>query len=73
MVAFISPELLTPSKFGFEGSASTLEADIYTFVLVVFQVRGQDRGCQLFVHITKVLTETLVRGVKQTELGHCVV
>jgi len=73
-MAFISPEFLIPSKFGFEGSVSTLEADIYTFVLVVFQARGQDRGCQPFVYITEVLTgETLVRSVKQTKLGHCMV
>ena len=47
--AFMSPELLVPSKFGFKDSIPTLEADIYAFALVTFQVCDLDLGCRLFL------------------------
>jgi len=36
--AFMSPELLVPSKFDLQDSIPTSEADIYAFGLVTFQV-----------------------------------
>jgi len=41
--AFMSPELLVPSKFGFQDSVPTPQADVYAFGLVIFQVCDQDR------------------------------
>ena len=43
-LAFMSPELLVPSKFGIENSIPTKGADIYAFGLVIFQVCAQDLG-----------------------------
>ena len=40
---FMSPELFVPSKFGLEDSVPTLEADIYAFGFVIYQVCEQ--GC----------------------------
>ena len=40
---FMSPELLVSSKFGFKDSMPTLEADIYAFGFVIYQVCEQ--GC----------------------------
>ena len=47
--AFMSPELLVPSKFGFKDSGPTPHADIYAFGMVIFQVcRGiMGLDCQL--------------------------
>ena len=36
--AFMSPEILVPSKFGMRDSIPTSEADVYAFGLVTFQV-----------------------------------
>ena len=47
-MAFMSPELLMPSKFGRKDSVPTPEADIYAFGFVVFQVCEQGHNCQLF-------------------------
>ena len=47
-MAFMSPELLVPSKFGIKNSVPTPEADIYAFGVVIFQVRGHDRRCGHF-------------------------
>ena len=47
-VAFMSPELLAPSKFGTEDSSPTGQADIYAFGLVIFQVRCRIRRFGLF-------------------------
>ena len=47
-MTFMSPELLMPSKFGRSESIHTLEADIYAFGLVIFQVCGRDHNYQLF-------------------------
>ena len=41
---FMAPELLVPSMFGFTESVPTQKSDIYSFGLVVYQVRDQDRG-----------------------------
>ena len=41
---FMPPELLWPSRFGFTESTPTLEADIYAFGLVIYQVCEDDRG-----------------------------
>ena len=40
-MAFMSPELLVPSKFGMTNSLPTQEADIYAFGSVIFQVCKQ--------------------------------
>ena len=42
--AFMSPELLVPSKFGMKDSIPTPEADVYAFGLVTFQVCDLDLG-----------------------------
>ena len=44
-MTFISPEILTPSRFDKQGLAPTLEADIYAFGMVIFQVCEQELGC----------------------------
>jgi len=55
-VMFMSPELLMPSKFGFKEAIPTLEADIFAFGLVIYQVCDHDRGYLLFTYIFQVLT-----------------
>jgi serine/threonine protein kinase len=74
-MAFMSPELLIPSKFGRKDSVPTPEADIYAFGFVVFQVCEQGHNCQLFcVYFVQVLTgEIPFRGVRKTELGYSIV
>jgi len=47
--AFMSPELLVPSKFGIKDSIPTPKADIYAFALVTFQVCGLHLGCRPFL------------------------
>ena len=41
-MAFMSPELLVPSKFGMIDSVPTSEGDIYAFGMVIFQVHEQN-------------------------------
>jgi len=48
---FMSPELLMPSKFGSTESMPTLEADIFAFGLVIYQVCYNDRDYSLFTYI----------------------
>ena len=45
-LTFMAPELLVPSKFGFEDSFPTPQADIYAFGLVIFEVSGLGRECK---------------------------
>ena len=56
---FMSPELLMPSKFGSTESVPTLEADIYAFGLVIYQVCDHDRDHSLFTYFFQVLTGSL--------------
>jgi len=44
----MSPELFLPEDYGMKEAKATLEADIYAFGLVIFQVCGRDRGYQPF-------------------------
>ena len=37
-VAFMAPELMVPQEYGRDDSVPTLQADIYAFGLVIFQV-----------------------------------
>ena len=46
---FMSPELLVPSEFGFKDSSPTLQADVYAFGMVIFQVCGRNHGCRLSI------------------------
>ena len=50
-MAFMSPELLVPSRFGIQDSIPTPEADVYAFGLVMFQVCEQDREYRHFAYI----------------------
>ena len=50
---FMAPELLAPSNSSTKDSVPTLEADIYAFGLVVFQVCGQDPWHQPFLFYFK--------------------
>ena len=71
---FMSPELLVPSKFGFNDSVPTPEADIYAFGLVIYQVCDQDRSYLSFTYTTQVLTgEIPWRGLRIAELAFKVV
>ena len=54
--AFMSPELLVPSKFNSTDSVPTQKSDIYAFGLVVYQVRTQDRGYLPCPYTVQVLT-----------------
>ena len=73
-MAFMSPELLVPSRFGIQDSVPTPQADIYAFGLVMFQVCEQDREYGSFAYIAQVLTGQFpFRGVRQTKLGWSVV
>jgi len=56
---FMSPELLTPSKFGSTESVPTPEGDIYAFGLVIYQVCDNDRDNSLFTYVSQVLTGRL--------------
>ena len=46
--AFMSPELLIPSMFGVKDSTPTMEADIYAFGLLIFQVNELNNGYPRF-------------------------
>ena len=35
---FMAPEFLVPSRFGLEGCAPTMEADVYAMAMVIYQV-----------------------------------
>ena len=50
-MAFLSPELWMPSKFGMNDPVPRPESDIYAFGLVIFQVCGQDREYWPFTYI----------------------
>ena len=43
-ITFMSPELLVPEEFGKKDAASTPQADIYAFGLVIYQVCEQACG-----------------------------
>ena len=47
--AFMSPELLVPSRYGIRDSIPTPEADIYAFGMVTFQVCDLDLRCRPFL------------------------
>jgi len=69
-LAFMPPEIMVPSKFGFTDSVPTPEADIYAFGLVIFQVCEQDREYLSFTYIVQVLTgENPFRGDRTGELS----
>ena len=68
-MAFMSPELFVPSKFGMTNSLPTPQADIYAFGLVIFQVCEQDWRYCGFSYLIQVLTgEFPFHGIAQTEL-----
>ena len=67
---FMAPELLVPSKFGFERPLATRKTDIYSFGLVIYQVREQDPGYLSFTHVVQVLTGgPLFRDLRKAELA----
>ena len=71
---FMPPELLVPSKFGFNDSVPTPQADVYAFGLVIYQVCDQDRSYLSFTYTTQVLTgEIPWRGLRIAELAFKVV
>lgn len=73
-VTFMSPELLMPSVFGVKDPVPTLEADIYAFGLVLFQVCEKHGGYLLLAYTIQVLTgEIPFRPIRATELGFYVV
>ena len=52
VAAFMSPELLVPFKFGTKDSVPTMEADIYAFGLIIFQVNERNNVYARFLYIT---------------------
>ena len=54
-MAFISPELLAPQKFGAKNVFPTPESDIYAFGLVILLVCNNHRGCRLSTYTVQVL------------------
>jgi len=54
-MAFMSPELLVPSRFGIDHSLPTPEADVYAFGLVIFQVCEEDYGYRRLTYIPRSL------------------
>ena len=58
---FMAPELLMPSYYGKKDSAPTPESDIYAFGLLMFQVRGKDRGYQLSIFMLCSLRSSRVK------------
>jgi len=71
-VQFMSPELLLPEEFGQESARPTLQADIYAFGLVIFQVRKRDYGYRVFSNsIFQVLTGGIpFPGVRGSALAY---
>lgn len=74
VATFMSPELLVPSKFGVKDSVPTMEADIYAFGLVIFQVNKWNSGHATFFNSVQVLTGTIpFRNLRLAELVVAVV
>ena len=62
-----------PSLFGVKNPIHTPEGDIYTFGLVIFQVRDRYHGRRPLAHTVQVLTGQIpFPGVREAELGFCV-
>ena len=55
VAAFMSPELLVPLKFGAKDSVPTMEADIYAFGLVIFQVNERKNEYAMFLILFRSL------------------
>ena len=74
VAAFMSPELLVPSKFGAKDSVPTMEADIYAFGLVIFQVNERNNGYTTLFNFFQVLTGNMpFRNLRHAELVIAVV
>lgn len=72
---FMSPELLLPSTPGAQDSTPTMEADIYAFGLVIFQVNELNNGYpRVFFNFFQVLTGDIpFHNLRHAELVFAVV
>jgi len=50
-ITFMSPELLVPQEFGKQSAVPTLQADIYAFGLVIFQVSAHGCSHRAFIRM----------------------